>query len=126
MLRVFRHGLARPVGFVLPMQQWQGKDGPRWISGPWPLRRERLYLLAGDSPLGLRLPLDSLPHIDAANYPYFFPADPFAPREVAFYETDPPDGFNLASSNDVTIDDRGLCYLIDRQRGVDVIETSVL
>jgi hypothetical protein len=33
---------------------------------------------------------------------------------------------SLASSNDVTIDDRGLCYLIDRQRGVDIIETSVL
>jgi hypothetical protein len=53
-------------------------------------------------------------------------ADPFAPREVAFYEADPPPGCALASSNDVTIDDRGLCYLIDRQRGVDIIETSVL
>jgi len=53
-------------------------------------------------------------------------ADPFAPREVAYYETDAPQGFALASSNDVTIDDRGLCYLIDRQRGVDIIETSVL
>ena len=80
MLRVFRHGLARPVGFVLPMQQWQGKDGPRWISGPWPLRRERLYLLAGDSPLGFRLPLESLPWISKSDYPYFTPADPFAPR----------------------------------------------
>ncbi len=80
MLRVFRHGLARPVGFVLPVQQWQGKDGPRWISGPWPLRRERLYLLAGDSPLGFRLPLGSLPYIGPSDYPYFTPADPFAPR----------------------------------------------
>jgi hypothetical protein len=53
-------------------------------------------------------------------------ADPFAPREVAFYEADPPSGCNYASSNDVTIDDRGLCYLIDRQRGVDIVETSVL
>jgi len=53
-------------------------------------------------------------------------ADPFAPREVAYYEADAPQGFSLASSNDVTIDDRGLCYLIDRQRGVDIIETSVL
>jgi hypothetical protein len=53
-------------------------------------------------------------------------ADPFAPREVAFYESEAPPGFKLASSNDVTIDDRGLCYLIDRQRGVDIIETSVL
>jgi len=80
MLRVFRHGLVRPIGFVLPIQQWQGRDGARWISGPWPLRRERLYLLAGDSPLGFRLPLDSLPHISAADYPYFTPTDPFAPR----------------------------------------------
>jgi hypothetical protein len=53
-------------------------------------------------------------------------ADPYAPREVGFYEPDPPQGFDLSSSNDVTIDDRGLCYLIDRQRGVDIIETSVL
>jgi len=53
-------------------------------------------------------------------------ADPFAPREVAYYEADAPQGFSLASSNDVTTDDRGLCYLIDRQRGVDIIETSVL
>jgi hypothetical protein len=52
-------------------------------------------------------------------------ADPFAPREVGFYEADAPEGFELASSNDVTIDDRGLIYLIDRQRGVDIIETSV-
>jgi hypothetical protein len=28
------------------------------------------------------------------------------------------------SSNDVTMDGRGLVYLIDRIRGVDVIETS--
>ncbi len=51
-------------------------------------------------------------------------ADPFRPREVGFYEADAPEGFDLASSNDVTIDDRGLIYLIDRQRGVDIIETS--
>jgi hypothetical protein len=53
-------------------------------------------------------------------------ADPFHPREVGFYEADAPEGFELASSNDVTMDDRGLVYLIDRQRGVDIIETSVL
>ena len=53
----------------------------------------------------------------------------FARRFIAGEDTgqpDPPQGFELSSSNDVTIDDRGLCYLIDRQRGVDIIETSVL
>lgn len=52
-------------------------------------------------------------------------ADPFAPKEVGYYEPDPPEGFDLASSNDVTQDARGLLYLIDRQRGVDIIEASV-
>ena len=53
-------------------------------------------------------------------------ADPFRPREVGHYLPDPPAGCERASSNDVTIDDRGLVYLVDRQSGVDIIETSVL
>lgn len=49
-------------------------------------------------------------------------ADPFAPKEIAYYEPDPPAGCERASSNDVTIDDRGLVYLLDRQQGIDIIE----
>ncbi|MDA0229757.1 MAG: hypothetical protein O3B21_06160 [Proteobacteria bacterium] len=53
-------------------------------------------------------------------------ADPYSPQEVGYYEPDPPAGFERASSNDVTIDDRGLIYLIDRQNGVDIISSSVM
>ncbi len=49
-------------------------------------------------------------------------ADPFRPREIGCYEPDPPEGCARASSNDVTMDFRGLIYLTDRQRGVDIIE----
>jgi hypothetical protein len=52
-------------------------------------------------------------------------ADPFAPKEVGFYLPDAAPGVERASSNDVTIDDRGLIYLIDRVRGVDIIETNI-
>jgi hypothetical protein len=52
-------------------------------------------------------------------------ADPFAPKEVGFYERDPAPGADRASSNDVTIDGRGLLYVVDRVRGIDIIETSV-
>jgi len=53
-------------------------------------------------------------------------ADPFAPVEVGHYLPDAPAGAERASSNDVTIDDRGLIYLIDRIGGVDIIESSVM
>ncbi len=53
-------------------------------------------------------------------------ADPFLPKEVGHFTPDVPKGYERPSSNDVTIDDRGLVYLLDRQHGVDVIETSVL
>jgi hypothetical protein len=53
-------------------------------------------------------------------------ADPFHPREVGHFLPDPPQGFDRVSSNDVTIDARGLVYLVDRQRGVDIVQTSVL
>ena len=53
-------------------------------------------------------------------------ADPFAPRIVASYQPDPAPGAKRASSNDVTIDDRGLIYLVDRIGGVDIIESKVM
>src|SRR4029453_14593583 len=49
---VFTHGLDAIVGYALPI---------RGGGGGWFLRDERLYLIPGDSPMGLRLPLDSLP-----------------------------------------------------------------
>ena len=61
--RVFSQGLDAKVGFLLPLRrEWEkATAGPRWITGPWFLRDERLYLMPGDSPMGYRLPLDSLP-----------------------------------------------------------------
>lgn len=53
-------------------------------------------------------------------------ADPFAPKEIGHYVPDAPQGFQRVSSNDVTIDQRGLIYLLDRQRGIDIIEPKQL
>jgi uncharacterized protein (DUF2126 family) len=55
--RVFGHKLDREVGHVLPLR----RNHVRWESGAWFLRAERCYLVPGDSPMGYRLPLDSLP-----------------------------------------------------------------
>ena len=52
-------------------------------------------------------------------------ADPFAPKEVGHFMPDAAAGVERACSNDVTLDDRGLIYLVDRVRGVDIIETDL-
>ncbi|MFA6022312.1 MAG: transglutaminase family protein, partial [Rhodospirillales bacterium] len=78
--RVFRHGLGSAIGHVLPLQPWQAKDGHRWITGPWPTRDGRLVSIPGDSPLGFRLPLESLPFIAPEDYPFHVERDPFEQR----------------------------------------------
>uniref|UniRef100_UPI0013C32AA0 transglutaminase family protein n=1 Tax=Azohydromonas sediminis TaxID=2259674 RepID=UPI0013C32AA0 len=80
--RVFDQGLAHVVGYVLPLRrEWQvGTSGPRRITGRWFVRDERLHLIPGDSPMGYRLPLDSLPWVKASEYPFHLEHDPFALR----------------------------------------------
>jgi hypothetical protein len=51
-------------------------------------------------------------------------SDPFRPVEVGHYLPDAPQGFERVSSNDVTIDSRGLYYLVDRQRGIHIVERT--
>ncbi|MGE3142299.1 MAG: DUF2126 domain-containing protein [Hyphomonadaceae bacterium] len=81
-IRTFERGLSTPTGYVLPLQPWQSRAAydPRWRSEKWRLRRERLYLAPGDSPVGLRLPLDSLPWAPEGERPVSYPVDPFAPK----------------------------------------------
>ena len=84
MARVFDQGLNVPKGFVLPIQRWNAdasQSSSRWKSERWKLRRGNLFLTPGDSPLGLRLPIASLPHIPAGEYPYVVEQDPLEPRE---------------------------------------------
>ncbi|MCB0212552.1 MAG: transglutaminase family protein, partial [Anaerolineae bacterium] len=51
--------LGQPTGYVLPLG-WNYRD-QAWDSSPWDFRRGQMFLIPGDSPMGLRLPLSSLP-----------------------------------------------------------------
>ena len=78
--RVFGQGLASPVGSVLPLRR-AVRDGVRiWQGGKWFFRGGALFLIPGDSPIGLRLPLDSLPWADPDEIEPEIEPDPFAPR----------------------------------------------
>jgi uncharacterized protein (DUF2126 family) len=78
--KILEQGLDSVVGHVLPIQRGWKDHAPVWVSGPWFLRAERLYLAPGDSPMGLRLPLDSLPWVKESDYPYIHELDPTAAR----------------------------------------------
>ncbi len=78
--RVFDRGLSKPVGVVLPIERAPGKSGPRWQTGLWMLRGQRLMLVPGDSPLGLRLPLPSLPWVAPGEAPQIVEVDPMVNR----------------------------------------------
>jgi uncharacterized protein (DUF2126 family)/transglutaminase-like putative cysteine protease len=75
--RLFEQGLSKVVGFVLPLQRrFKANPGAYWASGPWFFRTEHMYLLPGDSPIGYRLPMDSLAWVAPGQYPYLYEADP--------------------------------------------------
>ena len=65
--------VSSPTAYVMPINRAPGGVG--WQSALWTTRRGRLVLSPGNSPAGLRLPLDALfwePDMQ------FFPADPTA------------------------------------------------
>jgi len=59
--RLLAGDLGQPVGFALPVR-WDTTQ-EHWQSSVWTFRRERMFLTPGDSPMGLRLPLDALPWV---------------------------------------------------------------
>jgi uncharacterized protein (DUF2126 family) len=78
--RVFEQGLDKIIGYALPISKGVDGWGEKWVSGAWFLRPERMYLIPGDSPMGFRLPLDSLPWVLERDYPLFEAQDPLERR----------------------------------------------
>ncbi|MDP5219034.1 transglutaminase family protein [Ruegeria sp. 2205SS24-7] len=64
LVRMMNNGLTNPVSYVIPIQLAQAKASARrrfrWASDIWGTRRDKLFLLPGDSAAGYRLPLNSL------------------------------------------------------------------
>ena len=78
-------GLGNPVGYVLPLKpvaRGKATAATEWQSSPWPLRREKVFLIEGDSSMGYRLPLGSLPETLPEHDEPFIPPDPFERRDA--------------------------------------------
>ena len=59
MVLALQRGLDTPTGYALPVR-WD-YNTQSWVSAPWEFRRQAMYLVPGNSPMGFRMPLDSLP-----------------------------------------------------------------
>ena len=86
--------IGEAVGYVLPLKVVDAKPVKskaaglsastgltEWASSAWPLQTKHLFLLEGDSPIGFRLPLASLPQMAAEDIETIIPLDPFAPQD---------------------------------------------
>lgn len=83
-------GLNEPVGYVIPIK-WDLEQS-NWQSCKWSFRRNNLFVVPGNSPVGLRLPLDSIQYYDPAEQEQLPERSLFADVEAL------PDGDHLIPS----------------------------
>jgi uncharacterized protein (DUF2126 family) len=73
--RLLEEGLRKVTGYVLPIAR-STTNPSAWATSQWFFRAEHMFLIPGDSPMGLRLPLDSLPWVPPGEYPFLHSRDP--------------------------------------------------
>ncbi len=73
-------GATKPAGYILPIRRRQPAGVLSWSSQLWFPRPERLLLTPGDSPIGYRIPTESMPWVAPDELEYEFEAAPFADR----------------------------------------------
>ncbi|MDN2659794.1 transglutaminase family protein [Neptunomonas phycophila] len=83
--RVLSKGLNNPAGYIIPLTWDYSKN--TWGSSLWPMRNKVISLIPGDSPMGYRLPLNSLPF--TAEDLFQPEADPFEVRQPLMSNTPP-------------------------------------
>lgn len=80
--KIFNQGLDKVVGYVLPLKYDPQRNKKHWTSCKWDLRRENIFLIPGDSPMGYRLPLDSLTWVDPKEREQVFSICPLTPVDL--------------------------------------------
>ncbi len=91
LLKQLQGGIGEATGYVLPIKavpRKKANDATEWASSLWPLATNHLYLVEGDSPVGFRLPLNSLPWVAPADMAIIIPGDPFETRKALSNENE--------------------------------------
>lgn len=74
MAELLEKGLGETAGYVIPIE-WSHTLN-KWLSSTWKFRKKNLFLIPGNSPIGLRIPLDSLEYLEPEAREKFYEYDP--------------------------------------------------
>jgi uncharacterized protein (DUF2126 family)/transglutaminase-like putative cysteine protease len=126
--RIFDQGLDTVVGFALPIA-WDYTDSC-WISGDWTFRRKKMFLIPGDSPMGYRLPLDSLLWEPKSRRQVVIPQDPFEQRKL---EPEIRDRLRISTAGETTplpappipADDPSVSQSASKTEGQGLVRTAM-
>jgi uncharacterized protein (DUF2126 family) len=108
-------GLNEPTGFVLPLRWDVLNTG--WKSSTWTFRQKEMILIPGDSPMGLRLPLDSLVWVAEADQEPIIEQDPFDDRGPM------PDYYEVIQSD--TLADNGKTATGEKKKEKEIVRTAL-
>ncbi len=126
MIRAFQSGLSTEAGHVLPLRRAWWQKRPGWIGGRWPIRAEKVFLIPGDSPIGLRLPLETLPTSSVSTQAFYTsPADPTSigePLPGVHVEVEPSLAPRALAVNQQALDEEDED---DLPTGDDIVHTAV-
>jgi uncharacterized protein (DUF2126 family) len=75
--KLFEKELGEEVGYALPLLNKGTANKMNWISDDWQFKTKNMFLIPGDSPMGLRMPLDALPWAHEDDLPKTSLRDPF-------------------------------------------------
>ena len=78
--------LGEPIGYALPLR-WNPLNDA-WESCAWDFKGGHMFLIPGDSPMGFRLPLASLPCVDGEKQEPFHERDPLEALETSINFTE--------------------------------------
>ena len=71
--------IGETIGYALPLRWNLANDV--WESCVWDFKAGRMFLIPGDSPIGLRLPLESIQWVPPEERDEVYERDPLEPRE---------------------------------------------
>ncbi|MBD5769662.1 transglutaminase family protein [Marinomonas colpomeniae] len=119
--KLLNRGLSTTTGYVLPLEF--NVDNSTWNSSLWPMRSDVITLIPGDSPMGYRLPLNSLPA--EAEEDRIPERDPFDPRQPLANKTSNASLGSLASTVKQTATKKTEPVLAPEKTLKNIIRTSL-